>query len=70
MLLKTGKLKSFLVFDWIGNIELTPPLDEWKETLRAPDLVVNLNGGFDNLLRERGLTNTNTRIYPIRYRME
>ena len=34
---KTENLNPFIVFDWIGNIELDPPLDEWKETLRAPE---------------------------------
>ena len=38
-----------MIFNWIGDIDLDPPLDEWKETSRAPDIVVNLNGTFDNL---------------------
>ncbi|RPG97288.1 MAG: DUF4815 domain-containing protein [Candidatus Pelagibacter sp. TMED165] len=62
---KTENLNPFLIFDWIGNIELTPPLDEWKETLRAPDITVNLNGGFDNFLLSQGLTNTNIASFPL-----
>jgi hypothetical protein len=58
-------VNPFNIFTWIGNIELDPPLDEWKETERAPDLVVNLNGTFDNLARELGLTNTNTQSIPF-----
>ena len=46
---KTENLNPFMIFDWIGDIDLDPPLDEWKETSRAPDIVVNLNGTFDNL---------------------
>ena len=62
---KTENLNPFLVFDWVGNIELDPPLDEWKETEVAPDLVVNLNGTFDNLLQDLGLQNTNTSSVPV-----
>ena len=29
---KTENLNPFLVFDWIGDITLDPPVDEWKET--------------------------------------
>ena len=59
---KTENLNPFLVFDWIGNIELDPPVDEWKETRVAPELVLNREGTFDNLLRERGLANTSQEI--------
>ena len=62
---KTENLNPFFIFNWIGNIELDPPLDEWKETERAPDLVVNLNGTFDNLARELGLDNTTTTSIPF-----
>ena len=34
---KTENLNPFLVFNWIGDIELDPPVDEWKETRRAPE---------------------------------
>jgi hypothetical protein len=59
---KTENLNPFLVFNWIGDITLDPPVDEWKETRVAPELVVNVNGTFDNLLRERGLSNTSQEI--------
>ncbi|MDA9881785.1 DUF4815 domain-containing protein [Crocinitomicaceae bacterium] len=59
---KTENLNPFLVFDWIGDITLDPPVDEWKETRVAPELVVNVNGTFDNLLRERGLSNNSQEI--------
>ena len=61
---KTENLNPFLVFDWIGNVELDPPVDEWKETRRAPDLIVNTEGTFDNLARQLGLTNSNTNRIP------
>src|SRR5210317_1911750 len=59
---KTENLNPFLVFNWIGDITLDPPVDEWKETRVAPELVVNINGTFDNMLRERGLANTSQEI--------
>ena len=55
---KSENLQPFMIFNWIGDVDLDPPVDEWKETTRAPDIVVNVNGTFDNLLRERGLTNS------------
>ena len=62
---KTENLNPFLVFDWIGDIELDPPVDEWKETTVAPELVINLNGSFDNLARERGLNSSSTTSIPV-----
>ena len=59
---KTENLNPFLVFDWIGDITLDPPVDEWKETRVAPELVVNINGTFDNLARELGLNNNSQEI--------
>ncbi len=51
-------LNPFLIFDWIGNIELDPPVDEWKETRTAPEIVANVAGSFDNLARDLGLNNS------------
>ena len=63
---KTENLNPFLVFNWIGNIELDPPVDEWKETRVAPELTVNLtSGSWDNLVRERGLNNSSTTEIPV-----
>jgi hypothetical protein len=62
---KTENLNPFFIFDWIGNIELNPPLDEWKETQVAPELVVNVNGTFDNLAINAGLDNTSISEIPV-----
>ena len=52
---KAINVNPFGVFTWIGSIELTPPGDEWKETERAPELVINNpNGSWDNLTRQTG----------------
>src|SRR6056300_1534735 len=62
---KTENLNPFLVFDWIGDITLNPPVDEWKETRVAPELVVNVNGTFDNLAINAGLDNTSISEIPV-----
>src|SRR5210317_1446625 len=62
---KTENLNPFLVFDWIGDITLNPPVDEWKETRVAPELVVNVNGTFDNLAINAGLDNTSVSEIPV-----
>jgi hypothetical protein len=55
---KAINVNPFGVFTWIGAIELTPPGDEWKETERAPELVINNpNGSWDNLTKNSGNSN-------------
>jgi hypothetical protein len=62
---KTENLNPFLVFNWIGDIDLDPPVDEWKETRVAPEIVVNVNGTFDNIAINRGLDNTSISEIPV-----
>ena len=62
---KTENLNPFLVFNWIGDIDLDPPVDEWKETRTAPEIVVNVNGTFDNLAINAGLDNTSISEIPV-----
>jgi hypothetical protein len=47
---KAINVNPFNVFTWVGTIELTPPGDEWKETERAPELVLNNQGAFDTMI--------------------
>ena len=51
---KSVNVNPFDVFTWVGNVDLTPPTDEWKETERAPELVINNQGGFDTLVSGLG----------------
>src|SRR6056300_395767 len=51
---KTLNVNPFDVFTWSGSVALTPPSDEWKETERAPELVINNVGGFDTLTSNLG----------------
>ncbi len=55
---KTVNVNPFGIFTWIGSIALTPPSDEWKETERAPELVINNNdGSWDTLVKNSGNPN-------------
>ena len=38
---KSVNVNPFLVFNYIGEMKLSPDLDEWKDTKQRPDLVVN-----------------------------
>src|SRR6056300_1449172 len=51
---KTLNVNPFDVFTWSGSVKLTPPTDEWKETERAPELVINNVGAFDTLASNLG----------------
>lgn len=50
-------VNPFSVFTWAGSVTLDPPSDEWKETNRVPDLIVNQQGSYDTLLNTLGNPN-------------
>ena len=55
---KTVNVNPFGIFTWIGSIALTPQSDEWKETERAPELVIkNDDGSWDTLVKQSGNQN-------------
>jgi len=55
---KTVNVNPFGIFTFIGSIALTPTSDEWKETERAPELVINNDdGSWDTLVKESGNPN-------------
>ena len=41
----------------MGTIDLDPPGDEWKETERAHDLIINRNEPFDTMVQNLGNPN-------------
>ena len=58
---ETINLNPFLVFQYKGSLTLDPPFDEWKDTERRPNLVVNDNNLFDtiqNMADENGVLGT------------
>ena len=36
-----------LLFNYIGNMELDPPVDNWTDTAAKPDVSVNFDGNYD-----------------------
>jgi hypothetical protein len=50
-------VNPFNVFTWAGSVTLDPPGDEWKETNRAPDLIINEQGAFDTMVSNLGNPN-------------
>ena len=49
---RVENLNPVLNFSWAGICTLSPSGDEWFETERAPDLVVNREGNFDTILAQ------------------
>ena len=47
---RVENLNPVLNFSWAGDMRLTPEGDEWFETRRLPDLIVNREGNFDSVL--------------------
>jgi len=45
-------LNPVLSFAWAGICRLSPSGDEWFETARIPDLIVNREGNFDTVLAQ------------------
>ena len=37
-----------LLFSFIGDMTLDPPVDNWTDTAQSPDLAVNFDGNYDN----------------------
>jgi hypothetical protein len=50
-------VNPFNVFTWAGSVTLDPPGDEWKETNRVPDLLINEQGAFDTMVANLGNPN-------------
>jgi len=42
-------VNPFDVFNWTGHLQLTPSTDDWKDTVQAPDVVINDTGVYDSV---------------------
>ena len=49
---RVENLNPTLSFAWAGICRLSPSGDEWFETARIPDLIVNREGNFDTVLAQ------------------
>ena len=57
----TINVNPYDVFEWTGSIELSPETDEWKDTTRRPNVIVDQEGVYDAMLgiiRETGALGT------------
>ena len=43
-------VNPFDVFKWTGTVDLSPSSDEWKDTSRRPNVVIDQEGVFDAML--------------------
>ena len=49
---RVENLNPVLSFAWAGICRLSPSGDEWFETTRLPDLIINREGNFDTVLAQ------------------
>lgn len=51
---RVENVTPYLVFDWVGEVQLSPDTDDWKDVERRPELIVDNQGLFDvvNLLQD------------------
>jgi hypothetical protein len=54
---KFVNVNPYNIFTWTGSVTLDPPGDEWKETERVPDLLINEEGSFDTMVAALGNPN-------------
>jgi hypothetical protein len=57
----TENVNPYDIFQWVGQIDLTPSTDDWKETDVRPDLIIDNEGLFDvvnTLANEDGVLGT------------
>ena len=57
----TINVNPFSVFNWTGTLKISPSSDEWKETERRPDVIINDDSVYDALekqLREENAIGT------------
>ncbi len=43
-------VNPYSVFNWRGRLSLSPNTDEWKETQRKPDVIIDQTGSYDSLV--------------------
>ncbi len=63
---RVENVNPFNVFAYIGRLDLFPSSDDWVDTRRAPDKVVNLEGDFTAQVQRFG-GDTNTGFVPTQW---
>ena len=49
---RVESINPFLVTTWIGEITLDPEQDVWVDTTRMPEIVIDVEGNYEQMLRE------------------
>ena len=47
---RTENINPFAIFTFLGNVQLTPPTDDWFETTRMPDVIQQVEGNYNTML--------------------
>ena len=56
---RVENVNPFAIQTWIGVIKMTPDSDTWIDTKKAPDVIVNVEGNYNSILkRERNRLGT------------
>ena len=48
---RVENINPFLVTHWVGNITLNPASDIWIDTNRVPELIIDVEGNYEQMLR-------------------
>ena len=48
---RVESVNPFLVTHWVGNITLNPASDIWIDTNRVPELIIDVEGNYEQMLR-------------------
>ena len=43
-------INPFAIFTFLGDVQLSPPTDDWFETTRLPDIVQQIEGNYNTIL--------------------
>ena len=63
-------VNPYNVFSWIGETKLSPSSDEWKDTVRRPDVIVNQEGAYDAIaagVNASGILGTSWNEWTIKW---
>jgi len=56
---RVENVNPFAIQTWIGVIKMSPDSDTWIDTKKAPDIVINVEGNYDSVMkRERNRMGT------------
>jgi hypothetical protein len=47
---KTLSVNPYFIFNWVGEMELEPNMDNWKDVETDPELVVNVDTGMEDVV--------------------